>query len=667
MRSSKKIIRILKNLSLFLILAITLLYGYACAPSQNVRVKNGKAFCKVDGVFTHQWYDYYERACSCMEGEFYSEAMADINEAIRQRDEDIRMAKTYGMHLADYFPHREKGLIYYLLGNYDAAKSELEHSVQYEKSDKALFYLDKIRKILMEREKISVSAPLITTDSPDEIWTKDDPVVISGTARDKQYVSEILVADKPFFMENASEQVDFEDKLTRSEGRHDIRIVAKNLLGGASEHNIILHVDRSGPVITVKDFDSNLGKIQGAIYDESGEMSLAVNGKKAAIPRGKEAVFSVSLEPGTKQISFLAEDRLGNRTEAFLNAELTAQYHSFPLLMAQHFPHIATDAQPPAAISQASQPEIRVNVSAPAIERPGLKETNLLYRTSEAERVSNPLYSHSIVFTEILSVQGQVSSKESIESVLINDTSVCMASGRTIFFNHSVRLREGENRITIRARDSSGRESVRELRIIRQIPEIFKPEYRCTFKARQFDFHSFEDAGEIADGRMFESFFLDNLTSGKRFQIRISGTENSGNEIKPARFLLMGYIYKTRLGIEIVAEVVDIETSETEYVDAYSELEHRSILKALADALSKKFHKAFPLIKGKITQENGEVFLADMEKAGIRMRWPIVVGTEREFIGNAFIAEKRKNGVCSIRLTSHNSNRPATGDWVVTE
>lgn len=636
MRSSK---RIIKNLSLFLILIIPLLYGYACAPSQNVRVKNGKAYCKVDGVFTYEWYDYYERACSCMEGEFYTEAMADLNEAVRQRDEDKRMAKIYGMHLADYFPHREKGLVYYLLGNYDAAKSEFERSIQYEKSDKALFYLDKIRKILMEREKISVSAPQITIAPSDEIWTKDDPVVISGTARDKQYVSEILVADRPFFMEGATEQIDFEDKLTRSEGRHDIRIIAKNLLGGTTEHKIILHVDRSGPVITVKKFDPYLGTVQGSIYDESGEISLFVNEKKAAFHPGKDTLFSVSFEPGTMSVSLLAEDKLGNQTAALLNAEPTAQYHSFPLLLAQHFPQIATDAQSPAAISQASQPQIRVN----------------------------NLSDQETVFTEILSVQGQVSSKDNIESVLINDRPVANAHGSDIFFNHSVRLREGENRITIRARDSSGRESVRELDITREIPEIFKPEYRCTFKARQFDFHSFEDTGEIADGRMFESLFLDNLTSGKRFQIRMTGTKNEGNERKPARFLLMGYIYKTGLGIEIVAEVVDIETSETEYMDVYSELENRSFLKALADALSKKFHKAFPLIKGKITSENGENFLADMEKAGIRMRWPIVVGTERAFIGNAFISEKRKNGICCIRLTSLNRDRPVTGDWVITE
>ncbi len=639
MHCSKKII---KKMSLFLILVITLLYGYACAPSQNVRVRNGKAYCKVDGVFTYEWYDYYERACSCMEGEFYTEAMTDLNEAIRQRDEDKRMAKIYGMRLANYFPHREKGIVYYLLGNYEAAQSELERSVQYETSDKALFYLDKIRKILIEREKISVSAPQITTASPDEIWTKDDPILISGAARDKQYVSEILVADSPFFMESASQEVEFEEKLTRNEGRHDIRIVAKNLLGGTTEHKIILYVDRSGPVITVRNFDLNLGKIQGSVYDESGEISLLVNGKKAAVPSGKDVVFSADVEPGAKEISLLAEDKLGNRTEALLDAEQpTAQYRSFPVLIAQHFQQIATDASSPAVISsQASQPQIRVN----------------------------NLSAQETVFTEIISVQGQVSSKDKIESVLINDSPVVEAPGSDIFFNHAVRLREGENRITIRARDSSGRESVRELNVTRQIPEIFKPQYRCTFKARQFDFHSFEDKGETRDGRMFESLFLDNLTSGKRFQIRISGTENKGNEKKPVRFLLMGYVYQTRLGIEIVAEVVDVETSETEYMDVYSELENRSILKALADALSKKFHKAFPLVKGRITSENGENFLADMEKkAGIRMRWPIVVGTERTFIGNAFVAEKRKNGICSIRLTDSNTNRPAAGDWVVTE
>ncbi|MCP4110994.1 MAG: hypothetical protein GY749_36635 [Desulfobacteraceae bacterium] len=103
------------------------------------------------------------------------------------------MARTFGMHFTDYFPHREKGLIHYLEGDYKTAKSELELSAKQYPSAKALFYLDKVRKAIMEQEKQVVSAPRLVvefppgkSEIPGEFWTKDDPVTVSGTAEDRQ-------------------------------------------------------------------------------------------------------------------------------------------------------------------------------------------------------------------------------------------------------------------------------------------------------------------------------------------------------------------------------------------------------------------------------------------------------------------------------------------------
>jgi len=95
-------------------------------------VKDGKEYGKVSGAFfRHRWWNYYERGLSFAEGEFFPEAVSDLEEAIQQRTRDQRMARTYGMHFMDYFPHRELGIVYYETGDFEGAKRELEVSLSH--------------------------------------------------------------------------------------------------------------------------------------------------------------------------------------------------------------------------------------------------------------------------------------------------------------------------------------------------------------------------------------------------------------------------------------------------------------------------------------------------------------------------------------------------------
>ncbi|RLC13411.1 MAG: hypothetical protein DRI57_16265, partial [Deltaproteobacteria bacterium] len=234
---------------LFLLCTLILSLSYGCMAPPRVLIKDGKEYCKVDGHFTYRWYDYYERAVSCADGEFYDEAMSDLDKAIRQRDEDIRMAKVWGMRLRDYFPHREKGIIHYIQGQDEVAQSELQRSMRDEPSDKAEKWLDKVRKRLMSREPPSVPRIFVKGLSDEnEIWTKDRPILLSGWAEDEQYVSEITISGQPYLVERSGKQVNFGKKLNLSQGEHRIRITATNLRGTRSaERELIIHVDRSGP------------------------------------------------------------------------------------------------------------------------------------------------------------------------------------------------------------------------------------------------------------------------------------------------------------------------------------------------------------------------------------------------------------------------------------
>ncbi len=652
-----------KILSQILIFSLLLLYGYGCMPPRPVCVKNGRNYCKLDDkVFTYQCYDHYERALSCMEGECYDNALADLGEAIRQRFEDKRMAKTYGMRLSDYFPHREKGLIHYLQKDYDAAKQELELSLQHYPSEKAYQYLDKVRREIMLREAVAVSIPRIMITGPsakDGIWTNDDPVRVSGMATDTQYVSAIRLAGRSVFIDHSDQRVPFEGALTLAQGTHEVDIMARNLMGGEGTRKLTIHVDRSGPVIIIEKFEPGV-RVQGYLYDDTGDISLNMDGERKDVPKGKEVPFSLTLTLGQRSITLRATDKLENGTEARITPEMMARIRH-PLLLAQTQPKILTDGgkMTLAFLNQGDmRPDIRLNQFP---DQPTTKE--------------------------ILPVKGQVIGKTNIQEVRINGTPVHRRPGRVISFNHPVRLKLGENRIVVRARDASGKESVKEMTITRRIHELLKAKYRCLFEAHDFDITVFDDARETTEGKVFQHLFLGRLTAKDRFQIRmrkalheqhLDGIKMASfpadKSLRPVAFKLLGRVYQTNNGIEVIAELIDVETSEKlaiagePTVDVYSESDSRSALEGVAERLSEKFHRAFPLIKGKIIQKKGETFFcADMEEGEIRMIWPLVVGTETKFIGNASIDEKRKDRIYCIRLLNNNGNAPVMGDWVMTQ
>jgi len=120
------------------IIGIFIISAISCANPENSKcIKNNIIFGKSDGLFTSRWYDYYERALSYMKGECYQYAIEDLNKAIQIEYKDERWVKTYGMHFMDYFPHREKGIIHYLIGEYYYAEKELSLSIEQEISAKA--------------------------------------------------------------------------------------------------------------------------------------------------------------------------------------------------------------------------------------------------------------------------------------------------------------------------------------------------------------------------------------------------------------------------------------------------------------------------------------------------------------------------------------------------
>ena len=657
------------------LLTFSLICG--CMPPPPVCLKDGRTYCKVDGVFRYEWYDYYERALSCMEGECYSYALTDLDRALERRPDDKRMARTFGMHLRDYFPHREKGLIYYVTGDDEAARRELEISLEYEESAKTLFYLDKIRRRMMEQEKVILSAPRIflkNSSDKDEFQTRDNPVIISGVAEDEQYVSEIIIGDEPVFLEASVQRAEFEKELELSQGKHDIDIIVRNLMGGESRRKITIHVDRSGPAIILEAFTTDVG-LRGYLCDASDIVSLSVNEIEYAVSKGNNIPFHIPFRPDMENIVLVARDVLGNQTKAFTDLEA---------MSASVFRHAERSENFLASLENAVT---------------DADKAFLPLKKSGPEIILDELEGQNTVFSDAVSVRGKISDTHTIRKVLINDFPISGKEGGIVFFNHSVRLSKGENQLVIRAQNELGDENEKRIIIRRKIPEIFKPRYRCAFKAYPFKNHAYDSGDGSGEEMLFQSLFMENLIARDRFQIRmdeglqtllsrcradlknfpdkavIHDSSPEKQAINPAMFMLSGHIYKTRNGVEIVAKVVDIRTSEildiesakARYIDIYNGADDHSDLSSIAEKLADKFHIAFPLLKGRISGRHGGRFFSDMGKGRMRMKWPLVIGSDTQFIGDAVIDEKLEGGKYWIRIDNAENDELVMGKWVVAQ
>lgn len=672
---------------MLIILSVLLLSACAVWPDP-VCVKENRIYCKSSGNFTGRWYDYYERALSCLEGKCYEAALADLNEALKMRNKDQRLARTFGMHFSDYFPHREKGLIHYFTGDYEAAKSELEHSIRQYPSEKAYFYLDKVRIRLMEHTQISLPRLFVNVGSelrgqgsgakyPEPVWTKDDPVIISGTAEDEQYISEILLKGKALFLEKTSPEVRFEEKLKLEQGPHEIRIIARNLRKQETVRKLFIHVDRLGPVISLTAFGPGQG-IQGRLYDESGEIHLFADGKNIPVPKGETAEFSI---PEKEEMILIAKDRLGNETFADLrdgiladSGILLAQRETGCLSQTYLCRENNTEALGRKSRNMSLPLSVSVCLPASAAEK-GHVVADAARHGRSAPEIILERQSAEMRFDAFCDtyLKGCVRSKNTVVKLTVNGTPVLIQPGRVIFFNHFVRLEKGKNTIRIAAEDEFGNRGFETLDILAEVPEAFKLKHRYCFAL-----HPFEKLGDSQDRkeRLFGNFFLEKLSNRSRFQVILRNSESPKPESGPANppsAVLLGNFYETQNGIEIAARLTDISSGEILAVkDVFGESKDPAALEALSEKLSEKFHRAFPLMDASVTKvaDSGSDFFPEKwipEKAEIRSGWNLIIYRGRgEIIGKTKVSGISEDIFRAEPLSGRQSEiRP--GDRIISE
>ncbi len=90
--------RIFYKTTLLFIFLLTALCLEGCQTFPDIsKEKDGKQYGVTRGLFQARWWHFYERGLSFADGQFWKEAENDLQEAIRQRNNDQRQARTYGL------------------------------------------------------------------------------------------------------------------------------------------------------------------------------------------------------------------------------------------------------------------------------------------------------------------------------------------------------------------------------------------------------------------------------------------------------------------------------------------------------------------------------------------------------------------------------------------
>ena len=613
-------------------LALLLLTIWSCAtpPSQDPHSDT------TDGaVFRHRWWNYYARGLSLAEQENYPGAISDIKTALAQRERDQRMARTYGMHFTDYFPHRELGILYWETGRLAEAEAQLQTSIAQTPTAKAFFYLDRVREERIRRrlrQDATVAPPpaIQIAAPPAGIQTRADPVIIDGTVSDPNYVSSVKVHGEAVFLEGARQRVDLHQRLQLDQGLHLVEIRARSLTGVSAQKTVAVRVDRRGPVVDVQALRKRVGDpnehwvLRGRVIDPSGVANLMVNQAAVTISSANQAPFRLRLRPGFRPITVVATDQLGNATRSRFDLG-----------------DIAAGSQAPSSILLASG-------------EPSILAQGLLARPSDRQgpviRLQGWTASQTVYLDKVV-IEGSVVDDRQLANITVNLRAVSETPLKGVLglFSETVGLVEGENAIVIAATDAAGNRTVERIVINRKTPKARLLEARLSAAVLPFGQHGSIDTL----GDAFQDLFAQQLTLRDRFKLvdrdlleqilqehKISrsaliesATALQTGRLAAADALVSGSIIPTRMGTEVVSRLVDTETAEVlTMVDAFIETETLPELKDAAERLALKLHREFQLVDGLIVERKGQFIVTDLGSEKVRAQRRILVVQERPIV-----------------------------------
>ena len=645
----------------FIIICIVLLTGCPAEHGMICR-RNGIQYGKLDYIFTSQWFEYYERGLSYMEGDCYEYAIEDFDRAIIRKDIDSWLKNTYGNHYITYFPHREKGIALYYIQRCDLAVKELKQSIHNEPTAKAYFFLDKARQCVMNEKDIETSVPVVSLKidnalfyQNDMYYVKADPVIVSGIAEDKHYISTIKIENEPIYLDVSKLKVSFTKKIFLDQGKQYVDIIIKNLQGIEKKFILKLNVDRQGPVISITEYIP--GRIiRGSLSDQSIIISCKLNNRIIPVTQKAYSPFIIQLNDTDINCILTVEDVLHNTTQFKLS--------DHPMIQKKKYSYTANNDY--GRLSNSFALGMR------------LKERILLKGWPDYKKV----------YTNKVSIDGQIDMQYPIESLIIQikggntiqpvkTYSDIEKFGKTIIFNQFFKLHQGINYITFTAMDKNRKALCKSIQIHSLVSTPYAIDNRYALKVFPFDsdinlikseiahyipLNNFSTVMTDRNRIFFQHNFFSQLVGQSRFQIKpvienIFQEVNEYNEQMNKNLFchasLLGGTSEDHKGIEVSIRLIDNQTSEILFIqqenkkkqailDVYTDTKNKGGLREVAQRLSNKLFRAFPLMEGNILKVQGDhkTFILKIKKnqfieyEAIHLGWPIIIYKEKEKLFN---------------------------------
>lgn len=554
------------------------------------------------GTFRGKWWNYYERGANRASKGEYSAAIADLKKAMDLRDRDQIMARTYGMHFVDYFPHRELGVILYLQGDLEKALSELETSYSQQESAKAAYFINQVRKGLFQRQGKIFPEPEIIIGSPAAgIALSGLSVKVSGRIRSKGLVARTSINSRPIGIELAREEQAFETEVQLEEGDDSITVTASDILGTTASKSVAIIVDRDGPAFSIDRIsrEGAMVRISGVVEDRTGIASIIIGGKRIDSDGSRSQSFDISIPYSSgRTIELQVVDTLGNENTAGfdLDKEVASFSSRKPRLLAASGTFTLFDRQPPKLL-------LKESAEPPA------------------------------VFVDRYYVEGEASDEGGIDRIVVNGNPVTLPRGKKVFFSKVVKLVEGNNRIAVEAYDRAGNRSQASFTIRRAIPAALQVSSRMAVTLLPFDGPA---AGESA--RLGDSFLTGAFVDQKRFQVvdrekllhvlreqKLSREKLADNDhsiklgkLVSADAVIASSVREDKRSLEVVARVINTETGEVMDVkDVYTEDKSLRSVREQMEGLAAKIAGSFPVTGGMVISRDRKEVLSDLGAASL--------------------------------------------------
>jgi len=623
----------------------------------------GSTCCNYTHIFRGQWDDYYLRALSCIEQGNFQQALSDFQESLERRPPskqfDRRMVRTYGMHYLDYFPNRETGFLYFMENQYKKALEFLNRSIQSEPSAKAYYFRNQAQKKL----QTSCSHPTLTLKEPFEIkknqydvWQSENELIIQGNAYDTQLIEKIMIQGKPFWIDNSAQAIAFSKRLMFKEGKHVIHIQAKNICGNVIDKKIMLHVDKTGPSISIQRGNQDETIIINA-QDISGKLALIIDHKKIFSVNQSVLNYSCKWPSENVEIVVCAQDRCHNQTCATVRHAQLFHNPQISGFFAKSTNSFYSDA-----------------------------DVSNIYPESDFINIEFDSNNPQTVFEEQTLISGKIFANRPIVCLKINNDQIPIQASKHIYFSRQIRLEAGQNQIHVTGKTISGKTKGKKIKIYRKIPSVLQLENRYGLSMYSFHVNGQENTSWVnhlfgltdkAEQKAFdltesfERYFFDALNTKKRFRINVRGQsqDNASKSFIPCQGSLLGNAYVSKFGLEITARIVDNQTSAVLGIkDVYRENKGKIEIHSMVSELSEKIHRSFPLIQGKIISkiENGYWF--ECKAALPKISWPMIVYRPQPDSDTLIIGNGSLTPGCHLNqmgMIVINDGEIKCGDWVI--